>query len=590
MESRVVGEDDEGVGGSVGGDVGLVGSRLVGSEGGVSWEFVGSGLCSGGAGVGGVLESVGLPGSSQYRPWEGSEVLLRGGLGYYGRNVDERLPSFESQFQELPLGYSPEGPYAYPRHGPGCARHHTSLRKRRAQGMYSKAAAVEAGGESRQPSLATSSSLDTHPTLVSQLRKKCRTGSLEESASESSSLQDTPGQVAAISSTDPSPESLSTQPDSFKPPTTNIINQHMIPSQPSLRQTLQPRQKENVVENVLDAKKRIIVEIKKKPKKISSSDRLICTPSRQTSIVTSGFPQSSSVSAVTGENNLWCQQGSLSQQHQSGSSNTTCTESWSSHYNLTQPTNSMPPPCAPSSQNNASIFDHHFDSFIRRPQSGSTPILLSSTHNYHEVPSPNPSAPGFIPVNGSSSSLGYNLAVNSETKPYIARNGLISPRNISIQGNSQPGCPPRPAEGLIEILPNCNKSSLTLFEGSPGHIKRTGVSPDTPFTGNPCSDAITLMPLSKHEVQKQHTTTNTTSMSTSSVISSSNDTESTYHEDYSKIEEDLTTQPKKFVELRYEFENAAKVSVQSAAIAPWSRKKKSSGCISKARPSEHNTT
>uniref|UniRef100_A0A0K2UJL2 CXXC-type domain-containing protein n=1 Tax=Lepeophtheirus salmonis TaxID=72036 RepID=A0A0K2UJL2_LEPSM len=260
MESRVVGEDDEGVGGSVGGDVGLVGSRLVGSEGGVSWEFVGSGLCSGGAGVGGVLESVGLPGSSQYRPWEGSEVLLRGGLGYYGRNVDERLPSFESQFQELPLGYSPEGPYAYPAMGLGVpgtmsgalmnasgppappSHLETSLRKRRAQGMYSKAAAVEAGGESRQPSLATSSSLDTHPTLVSQLRKKCRTGSLEESASESSSLQDTPGQVAAISSTDPSPESLSTQPDSFKPPTTNIINQHMIPSQPSLRQTLQPRQ------------------------------------------------------------------------------------------------------------------------------------------------------------------------------------------------------------------------------------------------------------------------------------------------------------------------------------------------------------
>ncbi|CAB4068431.1 unnamed protein product [Lepeophtheirus salmonis] len=39
-------------------------------------------------------------------------------------------------------------------------------------------------------------------------------------------------------------------------------------------------------------------------------------------------------------------------------------------------------------------------------------------------------------------------------------------------------------------------------------------------------------------------------------------TESTYHKNYSKLEEDLITQRRRFVELRYEFENAARISVQ----------------------------
>ena len=53
--------------------------------------------------------------------------------------------------------------------------------------------------------------------LAAQLRKKtARAGSLEGSESDQSSV-DTPGQVAAISSTDPTPETLAGLADAFKP-------------------------------------------------------------------------------------------------------------------------------------------------------------------------------------------------------------------------------------------------------------------------------------------------------------------------------------------------------------------------------------
>ncbi len=59
--------------------------------------------------------------------------------------------------------------------------------------------------------------VEAHPTLAAQLRKKtARAGSLEGSESDHSSV-DTPGQVAAISSTDPTPETLAGLADAFKP-------------------------------------------------------------------------------------------------------------------------------------------------------------------------------------------------------------------------------------------------------------------------------------------------------------------------------------------------------------------------------------
>ena len=59
--------------------------------------------------------------------------------------------------------------------------------------------------------------VEAHPTLAAQLRKKtARAGSLEGSESDQSSV-DTPGQVAAISSTDPTPETLASLADAFKP-------------------------------------------------------------------------------------------------------------------------------------------------------------------------------------------------------------------------------------------------------------------------------------------------------------------------------------------------------------------------------------
>ena len=60
--------------------------------------------------------------------------------------------------------------------------------------------------------------MEAHPTLAAQLRKKTvRAGSLEGSESDHSSV-DTPGQVAAISSTDPTPETLAGLADAFSKP------------------------------------------------------------------------------------------------------------------------------------------------------------------------------------------------------------------------------------------------------------------------------------------------------------------------------------------------------------------------------------
>ena len=82
------------------------------------------------------------------------------------------------------------------------------------------------GGSAHQHERATPSSegvthlsaVEAHPTLAAQLRKKtARAGSLEGSESDHSSV-DTPGQVAAISSTDPTPETLAGLADAFKPP------------------------------------------------------------------------------------------------------------------------------------------------------------------------------------------------------------------------------------------------------------------------------------------------------------------------------------------------------------------------------------
>ncbi len=73
-----------------------------------------------------------------------------------------------------------------------------------------------------------------HPTLAAQLRKKTtRAGSLEGSESDRSSINaDTPGQVAAISSTDPTPESLAGLADAFKSPHSHSHSgiQHPTPS------------------------------------------------------------------------------------------------------------------------------------------------------------------------------------------------------------------------------------------------------------------------------------------------------------------------------------------------------------------------
>ena len=75
------------------------------------------------------------------------------------------------------------------------------------------------------------SAVEAHPTLAAQLRKKtARAGSLEGSESDHSSV-DTPGQVAAISSTDPTPETLAGLADAFKPPSHHVGGiQHPTPS------------------------------------------------------------------------------------------------------------------------------------------------------------------------------------------------------------------------------------------------------------------------------------------------------------------------------------------------------------------------
>lgn len=68
--------------------------------------------------------------------------------------------------------------------------------------------------------------VEAHPTLAAQLRKKtARAGSLEGSESDHSSV-DTPGQVAAISSTDPTPETLAGLADAFKPPSHHLNTPH----------------------------------------------------------------------------------------------------------------------------------------------------------------------------------------------------------------------------------------------------------------------------------------------------------------------------------------------------------------------------
>eukprot|EP00096_Caligus_rogercresseyi_P013761 TRINITY_DN636_c0_g2_i1.p1 TRINITY_DN636_c0_g2~~TRINITY_DN636_c0_g2_i1.p1 ORF type:complete len:224 (+),score=70.05 TRINITY_DN636_c0_g2_i1:130-801(+) len=137
----------------------MSGSSLAEEEGGGSlappsstntWDFISAGLGS----------SVSLLEAPSYRPWEGSELLLR---PYY--EPGERLPSFESQFPS----YEEEESSSSPSH-------------------------------QQQQQVSRKQSLENHPTLISALRgvnSKQAPVLVKEEEVE-------PGQVAAISSTESS--------------------------------------------------------------------------------------------------------------------------------------------------------------------------------------------------------------------------------------------------------------------------------------------------------------------------------------------------------------------------------------------------
>lgn len=154
------------------------------------------------------------------------------------------LPSFQSQFQEVPPPYTgtpPAVPHPhYPLVPPPVqAREIPNIQQQFLderhihQGLYGHThiaqprphfpgrglvATPTARKSQITPSEITQlSTVEAHPTLAAQLRKKtARAGSLEGSESDHSSV-DTPGQVAAISSTDPTPETLAGLADAFKP-------------------------------------------------------------------------------------------------------------------------------------------------------------------------------------------------------------------------------------------------------------------------------------------------------------------------------------------------------------------------------------
>jgi hypothetical protein len=194
---------------------------------------------------------------------------------HHAAYIDQRLPSFNSQFQEVPPpGYPGATPghahyplvpppvqareipniqqqflderhiqsqhhhslglYGHPAHTLAQPRPHFPPTSRLAAHITSPQSIVARKshpheiprshhlGHHHAPSsemTAVLTAVEAHPTLAAQLRKKtARAGSLEGSESDRSSMTaDTPGQVAAISSTDPTPESLAGLADSFKP-------------------------------------------------------------------------------------------------------------------------------------------------------------------------------------------------------------------------------------------------------------------------------------------------------------------------------------------------------------------------------------
>ena len=175
----------------------------------------------------------------------------------HGHYINQSLPSFQSQFQEVPP--PPHHP-AYAAAGATTATPHPHyplvpppvqareipniqqqfLDERHIQSQFfghphiaqprphfptrlaAHITSTPTKKERQTPSVAEGAThltaVEAHPTLAAQLRKKtARAGSLEGSESDHSSV-DTPGQVAAISSTDPTPETLAGLADAFKPP------------------------------------------------------------------------------------------------------------------------------------------------------------------------------------------------------------------------------------------------------------------------------------------------------------------------------------------------------------------------------------
>ena len=139
---------------------------------------------------------------------------------------DQRLPSFQSQFQEttpqypaVPTPTSAASSSAVAAAAPGVLDFISPGGDSTYHHLQPRTGADERNTSSNSPtkSSTTTNIVDQHPTLTAQLRKKSRVSSLDAPGSsnnnsgshntaEAQQQRDTPGQVAAISSTEPTLE------------------------------------------------------------------------------------------------------------------------------------------------------------------------------------------------------------------------------------------------------------------------------------------------------------------------------------------------------------------------------------------------